>query len=193
MGDETRRAPAPPLIVVGHEGGDWARIGVELFPASNVDATELYTCHGGGAQGAALVRERLGTPEHAAEGPVVVVEAALADEMRRLLPDAKVKLLVGNAPWDDAAAALDAARVLIVASGRAKRCDVVRCRETTSAMLRCRPRTLVLEVGGTRDDEALARELALGYRAVADVAAAVAAIHEAGVLEKDRFDFVGDV
>ena len=81
----------------------------------------------------------------------------------------------------------------VVASGRAKRCDVVRCRETTSAMLRCRPRTLVLEVGGTRDDEALARELALGYRAVADVAAAVEAIHEAGVLAVDRFDFVGDV
>mgnify|MGYP007045453555 CR=1 FL=1 len=61
------------------EGGDWARIGVELFPHNNVDATELYTCHGGGAQGAALVRERLGTPEHADEGPLVVVEAALAD------------------------------------------------------------------------------------------------------------------
>ena len=89
MGDETRRAPPPPLRVVGHEGGDWARIGVELFPhGNNVDATELYTCHGGGAQGAALVRERLGTPEHA-EGHVVVVEAALADEVRRLLPDAK--------------------------------------------------------------------------------------------------------
>ena len=193
MGDETRRAPAPPLIVVGHEGGDWARIGVELFPHNNVDATELYTCHGGGAQGAALVRERLGTPEHAAEGPVVVVEAALADEVRRLLPDAKVKILTGAAPWEDMAGALGAARVLVVASGRAKRCDVVRCRETTSAMLRCRPRTLVLEVGGTSGDEALARELALGYRAVADVAAAVEAIHEAGVLAVDRFDFVGDV
>ena len=60
-------------------------------------------------------------------------------------------------------------------------------------MLRCRPRPLVLEVGGTRDDEALARELELGYRAVADVPAAVAAIHEAGVLNVDRFDFVGDV
>ena len=46
---------------------------------------------------------------------------------------------------------------------------------------------------GTRDDEALARELALGYRAVADVPAAVEAIHEAGVLNVDRFDFVGDV
>ena len=89
MGDDARRAPAPPSIVVGHAGGDWARIGVELFPANNVDATELYTCHGGGAQGAALVRERLGTPEHAAEGPVVVVEAAIADEVRRLLPDAE--------------------------------------------------------------------------------------------------------
>ena len=55
MGDETRRAPAPPLIFVGHEGGDWARLGVELFPhGNNVDATELYTCHGGKAQGAAL-------------------------------------------------------------------------------------------------------------------------------------------
>ncbi|CAH0379110.1 unnamed protein product [Pelagomonas calceolata] len=193
MGDETRRAPAPPLVVVGHEGGDWARIGVELFPANNVDATELYTCHGGGAQGAALVRERLGTPEYAAEGPVVVVEAALADEVRRLLPDARVKILTGAAPWEDMAGALGAARVLVVASGRAKRCDVVRCRETTSAMLRCRPRTLVLEVGGTSGDEALARELALGYRAVADVPAAVAAIHEAGVLAVDRFDFVGDV
>ena len=103
---------------------------------------------------------------------MVVVEAALADEVRRLLPDAKVKILTGAAPWEDMAGALGAARVLVVASGRAKRCDVVRCRETTSAMLRCRPRTLVLEVGGTRDDEALARELALGYRAVADVAAA---------------------
>ena len=91
------------------------------------------------------------------------------------------------------AGALGAARVLVVASGRAKRCDVVRCRETTSAMLRCRPRTLVLEVGGTRDDEALARELALGYRAVADVKGAVEAIHEAGVLAAERFDFVGDV
>ena len=101
---------------------------------------------------------------------MVVVEAALADEVRRLLPDAKVKILTGAAPWEDMAGALGAARVLVVASGRAKRCDVVRCRETTSAMLRCRPRTLVLEVGGTRDDEALARELALGYRAVADVA-----------------------
>ena len=60
-------------------------------------------------------------------------------------------------------------------------------------MLRCRPRTLVLEVGGTRDDEALARELALGYRAVADVAAVVEAIHEAGVLAADRFDLFGDV
>ena len=49
------------------------------------------------------------------------------------------------------------------------------------------------EPGGTRDDEALARELALGYRAVADVPAAVDAIHEAGVLAADRFDFVGDV
>ena len=48
-------------------------------------------------------------------------------------------------------------------------------------------------LGGTRADEALARELALGYRAVADVAAAVEAIHEAGVLNVDRFDFVGDV
>ena len=121
------------------------------------------------------------------------MEAALADEVRRLLPDGKVKILTGAAPWEDMAAALGAARVLIVASGRAKRCDVVRCRETTSAMLRCRPRTLVLEVGGTRDDEALARELALGYRAVADVASAVDAIREAGVLAVDRFDFVGDV
>ncbi len=51
----------------------------------------------------------------------------------------------------------------------------------------------MLEVGGTRDDEALARELAFGYRAVADVPAAVEAIHEAGVLAADRFDFVGDV
>ena len=124
---------------------------------------------------------------------MVVVEAALADEVRRLLPDAKVKILTGAVPWDDMAGALGAARVLVVASGRAKRCDVVRCRETTSAMLRCRPRTLVLEVGGAREDEALARELALGYRAVADVPAAVDAIHEAGVLAADRFDFVGDV
>ena len=52
---------------------------------------------------------------------------------------------------------------------------------------------VAVEVGGARDDEALARELALGYRAVADVSAAVAAIHEAGVLAADRFDFVGDV
>ena len=128
MGDETRRAPPPPLLPVGHERGDWARIGVELFPHNNVDATELYTCHGGGAQGAALVRERLGTPEHAVEGPIVVVEAALADEVRRLLPEAKVKILTGAAPWEDMSGALGAARVSSSPPDTRSARGAVRCR-----------------------------------------------------------------
>jgi len=166
-----KAAGAPLLVVVGRatHGEDWARLGVALEMSMNVDATELYTCHGGLNEGASLVRDRLGEQLDAGLWEesvyVVTVESTFVKEVKRLLPDARVVELEGTPPWDGVAGALDASRALIVS-------------HDTSAALRCHPGTLLLEVG-TQTAKGLASDLVLGYRAVADVGEAAEAFHAA--------------